>query len=1113
MKSAKERRIPADTAVYLDWAKSRSGIVIRDSDIQAGCFQIRRGDPEYRSAAVSLAVNEELRRFVSCFVQAGKSEGDFDVAFFTPTEMAPITHWLSGDNRRIGFAVDPDGLIAVVVQGEPGHDTDADMGDANDVRDNIALITSHLLRRALGDSVSAEASHTGDNAVYIVGPTEMPPVPIDYTPEPTSEPEIPAMKGRKTPEAQKIAQAVLMVDALAQHPLRRDYAERVPLAPRLAIVALAERGIMRRNDLIAAVENLKRQELEAPSILPVHKYLLASILGLAGVFFGSAFSTTIKFWFSQIIDAMQWLKTVHEWLAETASAFNKIAPTALLEQFFFGFSAVVPVVIFAALATLSVYRIVTYKSQPRGDRRRRIQEKFGTLTRWSLLLLGTSLMTALMIMRASGAYGGVLSTAEIATLSFVLFFVSLLIFAWCFRYEDQIERLIGLETSNARNDGLMSLDLEEAESYGNRLEWYLLAVPVLFMIFAVVLSQTELISKEWLSTNPSPRPNGSAARYDAILVALAWALPVISFGTLITAWNRFGESGFLTLTHDIVLRRLKQVESVIRNDQPLVELLQQRFAQVAQDKAAQADQKQEIGDRMPSDLRPAEGSPGFQVPRFIDMEKAANAMAPEVELIKAMQQGARNSFVRRSALLATTVLALLQIDAFKTFKPSSESDLHRKSVTQVLEAALFKALDPTTTKSSDWQSENSKAQAALVSDHLREFIARSVEQHERSRAPHLFHEASLCALDNLGSETFSCGTSEIGPVIEAQTRGGSIPQEDTTTTTMARIIAGMLQHSPAPPSSGDDDMAPELPTLTPEALTRAIADRLTRGATINTEALSLETLPQILATTLADNTVMPPKVDLDEIKALIANLLAERTQMPENVALDGIQEKLAGLLAGQVKVPDTLGSEELRKALATLLVERIKTPEGGVVSPMPGMASSNAPLFPSIPKGCNQPDSLIARIHYRSGESEFSKDGVTCIHSPVDSRTGQLVQCAKSGYGDDPAYAFADTEKEMDSLRAMIRARLEDPEQTPSYLLVAGFADLRGNPMGNMQISQRRANIMKQKLRTDPSIKYEQTLLPVAAIGRGEEANASYLSPTVYRDDRWSRRVEIRVCY
>ena len=991
-------------------------------------------------------------------------------AFFSETEARPILAWI-GEGGSVEGSVDEDGLIAVVLH----KDSDTSAVSARSKADNVATIICHLIRRTLGDDVAAGApmAKKDEQAVYMIAANEVLPVAIDMTGLP----------------AEDRTHAILdRLSGKIQPPLlvRSDWMGEARQAPRAAAVALAERGIVRRNALINAIESLKRFDLNENASsrrhLASHSALFSSIPVLMGLLVGALFATTFFDGLSALIGD-----------ADPRYALFSLG------------------LVGAVISVWHVWKLYRkYLDQPAQPQKP--DDPSVLLSAFGSLLLGFAIS-------AWPSSKDTLTRPEAAYLGWALFLIAVLVFFSFMSFDKRLQEVLSSSLFGSGHDAMTGTEKKAndpaALRASDRLRFWLMAiiVPALLLLLIIVF-------KFWpvgtLKAVEGAESSG-AIRYRNILDELAWAMPVLGFGVLVSAWNRFGNSGLMTLGHQLAMRRLKQAETLIREYEPLSDMLSGRNKTL----------------------------------RFTDLEKAANAIAPQTELVEAHEARTQARFVRGTALVATAVVALLQIDAFKKLRPEDEKVKTHTVDTWFRDATLDVLMEPPMPTADqdaatlllkrvsvetemtglnqpspgnprlldgyEFKFEDLEA----VRNNLRDILGgfRAIQAGALSKSgggsanPDSLAEitailSSLTTAINELARHEQAVDRQIAALTEALTANGQ--RDERTATTLDTLIAAI------------DDAAPgatkrlDILTKTTADLVDALAEREESDATTATTltgtieraapevASRLDTLAaktQTLLDAVAGRAVSEEAAskELSDFIESVHVTLPELKSGAEalGVKLDALIRALEGYTGGgnvvedapltgldRVALADALEVEkaEVEATLAKLLQQAGETPSSGF-------------RFGAIPQECggNDPkgDHLVARAFFPVGQARIDR---ICIGTQEKTHE----QCSKRKY--------KDIRKRLEATIDAATKAAKEANSPFSYLLAVGFTDIQGSPRDNLRLSSKRAKAMKKALTGTTS-------LAVIEVGRGEEPSSVLVGPPPYLGSSYSRRAEIRLCH
>jgi hypothetical protein len=582
---------------YLDWLRTSRG----------------SGPDTHPPRPVELShhsLKQDLVRFVADFSRTDHAHSMVEV---NAGAVQPVLYWLR-NKGRCGIAI-KEGIISVVLHKPPAGRW------LREQADNVAMIVAHMLRRSLGDEVIADEPHSGSGgSVYVVGPLELEPLPVELD---------------KPGNGDVAAEAfeLLSKDVLPHLLVRDKEAPNWPVATRNALANLCARPVAKRDYIFSAMTKLKWSVLQQPTALRAHARLPLTIAALGGIFFGSVFSETLL---SSTI-----ARTSREWWPLWLASF-------------FVWS-----IVFWLASTAAP---IEARGKPRAGRSsvRRRQRKGLWVNGWSAPMALMTLVAAFLVgaLVAANADNGAFTKASALALGVVLFSVSVVIFLLAASHENRVQKILDLES-------LDPLDDQKADRLKRQqrlLEVFLTLTmwigPVLLLLPFVVPSILKWTvhgfdafpdwPKEiagWLKDIPgwlqeiydqTFARDLDRAYYGDVLRTVAWALPIIALGLLISTWNRFGQSGAATMVHEVILRRLKEVQGLIKAHSALPEMLKTRYKEL----------------------------------NFIDLGRSADAVAPRADIVIEHQQAVRAGLLRQTAMVAAGVLALLQFDAFKRLEPS-----------------------------------------------------------------------------------------------------------------------------------------------------------------------------------------------------------------------------------------------------------------------------------------------------------------------------------------------------------------------------------------------------------------------------------------------------------
>jgi hypothetical protein len=516
-------------------------------------------------------------------------------------------------------------------------------------------------------------------------------------------------------------------------------------------------------------------------------------------------------------------------------------------------------------------------------------------------------------------------------------------------------------------------------------------------------------------------------------------------------------------------------------------------------------------------------------------------------------------------LVATAVLAVLQIDAFKSLEPTEARNVDGASDTAILTHALFTALDANGPPGQDNGEKPSDVQAAILTQRLRELVGGL-------RTAALMNEATIRATLDTG-----------------QVRRTSISQNDADVD-LHRLSAGM-QRTFEKPGTGRqtvwdggpitaaiNNLATTIGTWRPVKVTRVnwpdggnlndtIAKSVAEKFSFDQSAINWSGIGSGIGTSL---TIPTLNINWEVFSASLAKgFVAElgKSGIDWDVAVTGLTDRAAANLEAAtvdwtkigLKVTETLGAKinwqdpantisggiadniksaaidwpALVKGLVlnvnlddfdldpAAIREHLAHPTDAAEKPTTENVTeprsfSPSSLFTSIPPECGNPegsDHLVARFQYRFERSGITADDVDCVWTG-DGTPPSFSRCEQDGYdtlkraGNRP-----DDNGTIGAIRQKLGKTWQDEATRYQYILVAGFTDLQGPTLTNIRLSQQRAEKLSSALQSGWEWLAEGNRRPpIIAIGLGQEIDTSAASGGNMINVPGSRRAEVRMC-
>ncbi len=1066
--------LEAGTFSYLDWSQAISGTVSANFPIGIDLNVA----PGQGKGIIQSLIKTELMSLVGEITT--DRHGDRS-AYFTESEVKPILTWLetAGD---AAVAVDEDGLTAIVLrfreaEKNPSQVDQSAMTTQNEPEepwtieriDNVAIILAHLVRRALGDRVAGgvpyaeglEEYRSEWREGYVVGALEVVPVPLEPLKAGAvgkSNASTAALAritlgytkqiGKQRTSRSKIKNSGIQkeIQSIADRKVRSEATPEAFTSRKNALEALVGRLITKRDQILSITDKFKRDYLAEPAVIPLHRTLAIVIASLGGVFFGFVFSRTL---YENGIDENSYVSI----------------PISVIILSFIGLlwgriTYYLPLVkIYFDLTKKSILKILSKKKVEIDFSKIR---KFDYISKYSdfktrryfglrvLSILLMSFVVSLFVANYLASKPGgqlVFNVEDAFALSLVLLLITVVL-AWRLTsHDERVQRILNLENLGplqSRRSEELRLELQSKTTWTRRFLW---ASPFVLLACAIGL-HIYSFTTDFLGHIDPDKLKGKHAQYDGVISSAAWVLPVVSLGILISIWNRFGESSAITMVHMVVHRRMRQIQGLMKAHGALVAKLLKR------------------------------GEP-FQLLGLPNMEAEAEAIEPQAELVKDHQDMARGIFLRRTAVVAAAVLAILQFDPFKKLEPKAEPDPKLPLAEKFLMSAFVDLLD-----------------GPLLGGGGSN-VQRSSQLYTRQN----------------GGASAPAGAIDVVALDDAGTVGRLFMQDSDSSQdggeSKNALLDNLLKTCPPPEPTDDGEVKLQ------DERSSCIAENFNRLFAY--------------ATT--------PRFDANDVKELlehVGQISGYVRKMQDDVYALRTEVKEQAMLADALRDLQRSSGEQ---TIAQLRIEKL------LKSDLPDKLSSHlsTQLYPTLPEQCGGElgrDKLIARVFYRFAESDFSSNGVACvatygINGKMDARpsvqSALLPSNRKANPEDLPHECRIDQTKTkpfneiFDQLSNKIRQRLLDVASKPGekkqtsetaeashFVLLAGFADNNGIPGTNIQISRERAENLEEKLKNKfDKDGFEGSL---AAIGRGEEINAAFLQHRFSDYASHSRRVDVRIC-
>ena len=611
-----------------------------------------------------------------------------------------------GDGHNVaGIAMDRYGLIVVVLEDSKPL---KDKFHQDQKMENIAHILVQLIRHAFNDDPFVRTGQTG--STYVIGGEERWPVAIE-----------PISKGQSdTPsknaviiggQVQTASEDDSNLERTARNLLRDGNVLQLRAASwgtracemlgGNALSVLGRRRLVVR-DLLTRTLDLTRNRLVAPQrIVAVQTELAASISLMLGLFLGSLLAQTIFVisWlndvkiftgsslglsllpivtlFLVVVTYALWNGKTTKHRADTTLIPLGISLLAIAALWIavrsnvdsWGMSVLEPLFALLTMGAIGLFLSTLAsrwmkRSAESHDSSTKSRSQFTSLGMKALIVVAVSLLVSAILANEVANDPAfkeklndlVMTPTETGIFSVAMLLASAVLY-WSFQmFEDRAQQLIDAmaQPQNIQSDiDRITLRREAYNRWLGGLRAILLLLPAVILAIATALYLLPLGGI--LDSIPAPDPDDmqvpdikNRAVYTEKISQIAWALPVLSFGVLVSVWNRFGSSGALTVVHDSLIARMERLQSLIKLDGELTDRINNLHTGVP---AGSPDRP-----------KPA-------LPPMPNMDRESEALTPKIALLDSLRTSIRNRFLRRTALVATGVIALLQIAPLKSLEP------------------------------------------------------------------------------------------------------------------------------------------------------------------------------------------------------------------------------------------------------------------------------------------------------------------------------------------------------------------------------------------------------------------------------------------------------------
>ncbi|MBY6068818.1 hypothetical protein KUW17_18895 [Leisingera aquaemixtae] len=599
-----------------------------------------------------------------------------------------VFSYLHGQDRTIDIALSSLGVLAISFADATVQDHDAETAARR--IDNYSVVVSHLIRRCLGEQInSREIQYRGGASAsstkgYHVHRTDALPIPLHE---------------RSLGSPDNRASTLLYRNTLPSRKVRQDRNAEARSTVSNALVALTQRRLRLRDKVIAAVERYSESYADSFATAGLYSNLVTSSLALCGILLGILFSDTlfgnlgsVETRFLQFVDVrtvalclvlfLWWLPLFVRWLSlflkrkEVQSpergiigtrlfwgaavttgfifsaflAFNHLdyienlikedRPSPRFQVvFIFGFA------LWCSAALLFRSTLQLFEQTGRSDYPKKSRSKFA-LPRLVVILMGFSLGVTLPGLVGTPLFPGhspELSRYEAAALGYCFLIIVLVLFWTVTAFQTEAEKWHQLTTNDQVITPSLSVDdlvtSPRVDQARKQAVLSLTLAPVLLLGIALSLALFNFF--DYSGSNL----RSGAVTYKGIAEKIGWGLPVLCVGILAELMSRFANSGSLTLIHDVTLSRLNRIKDLVAADKELI-------ARLKADESLSGNA---------TFMRELEASP--------EIDQATKLVDPQITKISSLKEAVKSSYLRRSAVIAASVFAVLQIPAIRQLEP------------------------------------------------------------------------------------------------------------------------------------------------------------------------------------------------------------------------------------------------------------------------------------------------------------------------------------------------------------------------------------------------------------------------------------------------------------